>query len=61
MNEVIDEVLRKERRNLIVAMQKAIVNSISDYQMEYGTGTVAWNCYVSFSDNPEAGNEKGNN
>jgi len=44
------ELMIEESRKNIFELQKSLIVAIMDYQMKYGSGSVAWNVNINFID-----------
>ena len=47
------ELMMEESRKFIIELQKALVVSVMDYQVKYGSHSVAWNVNINFIDEVE--------
>ena len=44
------ELMMEESRKFIIELQKALMVSVMDYQVKYGSHSVAWNVNINFID-----------
>ena len=51
MNE--NELMMEESRKFIIELQKALMVSVMDYQVKYGSHSVMWNININFIDELE--------
>ncbi len=48
-----NELMMEESRKFIIELQKALMVSIMDYQVKYGSHSVMWNVNINFIDELE--------
>lgn len=48
-----NELIMEESRKFIIELQKALMVSVMDYQVKYGSHSVMWNVNINFIDELE--------